>query len=37
MPAIDQEKMDKFVGRMLQDLGGAMLVPLAISELGLGL
>lgn len=30
MPAIDQGKLDRFVGRMLQDLGGAMLVPLVL-------
>ena len=30
MPAIDQQKLDNFVGRMLQDLGGAMLVPLVL-------
>src|SRR5262249_14722803 len=37
MPAIDQEKMEKFVGRMLQDLGGAMLVPLVLIGDRLGL
>jgi len=29
MFAVDQDKVDKSIGRMLQDLGGAFLAPLA--------
>jgi len=36
MLAVNQDKMEKSIGHMLQDLGGAFLAPLALIGNGLG-